>query len=228
MALQPCYKSHGYSRYLQQQKLLWPYSPSLWITLIILYLQQQKLLWPYSRKGGGGHVRFRIYNSRNCYGLIARAVIALKCLIYNSRNCYGLIAQAAHIVNIYLQQQKLLWPYSRYVYFRHSTAIYNSRNCYGLIAIEGDNYVNHEIYNSRNCYGLIALSVYSSSVFRYLQQQKLLWPYSQWVFFVAYNFIYNSRNCYGLIASAIILRLVFNLQQQKLLWPYSQQHGLTH
>ena len=34
-----------------------------------------------------------IYNSRNCYGFIARRkAIGLGIIIYNSRNCYGFIA----------------------------------------------------------------------------------------------------------------------------------------
>ena len=76
-----------------------------------------------------------IYNSRNCYGFIAIVMNCTQIHIYNSRNCYGFIAiTAPKTMKQHLQQQKLLWLYSRCLGAFFYLLIYNSRNCYGFIA----------------------------------------------------------------------------------------------
>ena len=120
--------------------------------------------------------------------------------IYNSRNCYGLIANDFKPITCFnLQQQKLLWPYSPYDQYNEADSIYNSRNCYGLIAIDHTCASHTYIYNSRNCYGLIAIEAKRrlKHISTIVEIVMALQPIAA---FILSCQIYNSRNCYGLIA----------------------------
>ena len=177
MALQPASYPHSRAEYLQQQKLLWLYSPPVGM-VNVQHLQQQKLLWLYSRSRA---IRWyvEIYNSRNCYGFIARSCDYPSHEIYNSRNCYGFIAKMPflQLCEVHLQQQKLLWLYSPT----------SSKTTFQISTIV-------EIVMA------LQPQMSWSTPVNYLQQQKLLWLYSR-----------RRRSCDKRV----------DLQQQKLLWLYS-------
>ena len=164
------------------------------IVEIIMALQPCAVSWFRDRA---------IYNSRNYYGIIAKARKQEKMQIYNSRNYYGIIAihrrnycvTISTIVEIImalqpqkryvficsnLQQQKLLWHYSR-----------NEKR-----AIKT----------------------------KHLQQQKLLWHYS-----LTDKYLIDAlKSTIVEIIMALqpprtaIKTVLSHLQQQKLLWHYSQ------
>ena len=264
MALQPNEK-RGVSKRIYNSRNCYGFIAPLSGTSFTVNLQQQKLLWLYSPLNRIRLPLF-IYNSRNCYGFIAmnqvtsqykestiveivmalqpkaviccskvlstivEIVMALQPLerekftedistiveivmalqppfrhdgvtrIYNSRNCYGFIALQQNVgeLQIYLQQQKLLWLYSR-KQVRLCESISTIVEIVMALQPFRRKGVFLTIYNSRNCYGFIAERD-GWTTYKDLQQQKLLWLYSRLHRMPNEFTIYNSRNCYGFIA----------------------------
>ena len=152
--------------------------PGSMVYCISSNLQQQKLLWHYSQQVtlvASPH----IYNSRNYYGIIAFTQIRKRYIISTIVEIIMALQPAGSdsVKKENLQQQKLLWHYSRNHKKCSANMIYNSRNYYGIIAIHCGTACNSD-----------------------LQQQKLLWHYSLQQIFVQGYQIYNSRNYYGIIA----------------------------
>ena len=102
--------------------------PFMLVRFVNFNLQQQKLLWLYSPFWQCA-TSFLIYNSRNCYGFIAQWRRIMK------RNLSTIVEIVmalqpicqTHRCSHHLQQQKLLWLYSHLLRCKYMTIISISR-----------------------------------------------------------------------------------------------------
>ena len=165
-----------------------------------------------------------IYNSRNCYGFIARNRRKRNFYpIYNSRNCYGFIADKEEeivllqstIVEIVMALQPFEPNLFSYV------SIYNSRNCYGFIA-----FLIASRFPLASTIVEIVMALQPEALEAMdelnLQQQKLLWLYSRMLCLAGDRSDLQQQKLLWLYSRLLNVRnFALYLQQQKLLWLYS-------